>query len=396
MATILHRPMFWLLAAATVAIAGWGLWPRAQDVDVAVVDRGPLEVAFTEEARTRLVDRWTVSAPAAGRLERIELEPGDAVERGQVVARLHPATAPLLDAGTDARARAQLASAQQGERAADAAVAAARATADVAGAEFARVQALARERLVAASSLDATRERDAAARAGLRAALARASAARSDREAAAALLATAGRDSPGAPLQVRAPVDGRVIRLHEQSEVTVQPGRPLLDVGDPHALEVVSELLTTDAMRLAPGAPVQLGVGDASPPLQARVERIEPGGFTKVSALGVEEQRVNVVIDFDAPREAWQALGDAYRVDARIVVESRADAVLVPVSALFRQDERWSVFAAEGGRARRVEVVPGPRNATQSVIERGLDPGVEVIVFPGDRVADGARIRVRH
>jgi HlyD family secretion protein len=186
-----------------------------------------------------------------------------------------------------------------------------------------------------------------------------------------------------------------VLRVVQESEAAVGVGAPLVEIGNPEDLEVVVDVLTTDTAAIRRGQPARLDVGAGTPPLAGRVRLIEPAAFTKVSALGVEEQRVNVVIDFDAPREAWQALGDAYRVDARIVVESRADAVLVPVSALFRQDERWNVFAAEGGRARRVEVVPGPRNATQSVIERGLDPGAEVIVFPGDRVADGARIRVR-
>ncbi|OHE84688.1 MAG: hypothetical protein A2190_10320 [Lysobacterales bacterium RIFOXYA1_FULL_69_10] len=391
MAPVPRRPMFWLLAVATLAIAGWGLWPRAQEVEIATVDRGPLEVVFTEEARTRLVDRWTISAPTAGLLERISVEPGDAVTRGQVLARLHPATTPLLDAGAEAQARAQLSSAQQAERAAAAAVDAARASVDAAGAEFARLQALAGDRLVAASSVDAARERDTAARTGLRAAIAREASARADRQAAAALLANAGHDSPAAPLDLRAPVDGRVIRLHQQSEVPVQPGQPLLDIGNPDALEAVSELLTTEAMRLPPGAPVQLDAGDAAAPLTATLERVEPGAFTKVSALGVEEQRVLAVITLPEGMvpPTW---GDGFRLDARFIAW-RGDYVLrVPTAALVRDGDAWAVFAIDGRRARLRRIRLGHMGETMAEVAGGLGGGDRVVVYPGETLKDGSRV----
>ena len=391
MAPVLRRPMFWLLAVATLAIAGWGLWPRAQDVETATVDRGPLEVAFTDEARTRLVDRWTISAPTAGLLERITVEPGDAVTRGQVLARLHPTTAPLLDAGAEAQARAQLSSAQQAERAAAAAVEAARASVDAAGAEFTRLKALAGDRLVAASSVDAARERDTAARAGLRAAVAREAAARADRQATAALLANAGHDSPTAPLDLHAPVDGRIIRLHQQSEVSVQPGQPLLDIGNPGALEAVSELLTTDAMRLPAGARVTLGAGDATAPVEARLERIEPGAFTKVSALGVEEQRVLAVIalpDGAAP-PTW---GDGFRLDARFIAWRSDDVLRVPTAALVREGDAWAVYAIDGRHARLRHVRLGHMGEAVAEVLDGLEAGDRVVVYPGETLEDGNRV----
>jgi HlyD family secretion protein len=191
------------------------------------------------------------------------------------------------------------------------------------------------------------------------------------------------------------PVAGRVLRVAQESEATVPVGAPLVEIGNPEDLEVVIDVLTTEAAAIGPGTSVRLDPGGGAPPLAARVRLVEPAAFTKVSALGVEEQRVNVIADLVAPREQWRVLGDAFRVDARIVVDARADVVTAPVSALFRRGERWFVFVADGGRAREVEVAVGPRNATTTVIERGLEPGRQVIVFPGDRVADGTRVRVR-
>lgn len=394
MAPVLRRPMFWLLAVATVGIAAWGLWPRPQEVEIAIVDRGPLEVAFTEEARTRLADRWTLSAPTAGLMERITVKPGDAVTRGQVLARLHPTTTPLLDAGAEAQARAHLSSAQQAERAAAAAVEAARAAVDAAGAEFARLQALAADRLVATSSVDAAREHDTAARAGLRAATARQAAARADRQAAAALLANAGHDSPAAALLLRAPADGRIIRLHQQSEAPVQPGQPLLDIGNPRALEAVSELLTTDATRLPAGARVTLGTGDATAPVQAQLERIEPGAFTKVSALGVEEQRVLAVIALPAGA-APASWGDGFRLEGRFLAWHGDDVLRVPTAALVRDGDAWAVYALDGRHARLRHLRLGHMGEAKAEVLDGLAAGERVVVYPAETLDDGSPVIAR-
>ena len=393
MPPVLRRPMFWLLAVATLAIAGWGVWPRAQEVETATVDRGPLEVAFSEEARTRLVDRWTVSAPTAGLIERITVEPGDPVTRGQVLVRLHPGTAPLLDAAAEAQARARLDAARQAERAATAAVDVARAAVEASGAELVRIQTLSRDRLVAVATLDATRERDAAARAALRAATAREAAARADRQAVAALLGTSGHDSAARPLQLRAPVDGRVIRLHQQSEAAVQAGQPLLDIGDPNALEAVSELLTTDALRLPDGARVRLDAGDGSAPVDARLARIEPGAFTKVSALGVEEQRVLAVIALPdgAVPPTW---GDGFRLDARFVAWRGEDVLRVPTAALIRDGDAWAVYAIDGRRARLRHVRLGHMGEAAAEVLDGLAAGDRVVVYPGETLEDGSRVAV--
>jgi len=386
------------VALAVVAALVVVFRPSAVEVEVAPVTRGAFERTIDEDGKTRVRERYVVSAPLAGRLLRSHLKAGDAVKAGDVIATLMPSAPALIDARTEQELRERLGAAEAAHARANAEVERARVALEQSRGELSRATQLADKGFTSPQALERN-QRDVELK------VKEQKSTEFDREAArhevgvarAALtrsqIAWARQSDRRWPLT--APVAGRVLRVVQESEAAVGVGAALVEIGNPEDLEVVVDVLTTDTAAIRRGQPVRLDIAAGAPPLAGRVRLIEPAAFTKVSALGVEEQRVNVVIDFDAPREAWQALGDAYRVDARIVVESRADAVLVPVSALFRQQERWSVFAAESGRARRVEVVPGPRNATQSVIERGLDPGVEVIVFPGDRVADGARIRVR-
>ncbi len=394
MAARMHRPAFWLLGLATAAIAGWGLWPRGQAVEVALVSRGPLEVAFTEEARTRLVDRWTLDAPVAGRLQRIRVEPGDRVREGDTLALIQPVTAPLLDAGSQAQARAKLAAAVQAARAADAAVASTRAAAATATAERGRAEVLAREQLVSASHVDAAREAEAVARAALNAAIAQAAAARADADAARSVLATAGRDSTGDAVPVRAPVDAHVIRLHRQSETVVPAGAPLLDIGDPARLEAVSELLTADAGRLAPGAPVTLSARTDGPEIVGRLERIEPGAFTKVSALGVEEQRVLAIVELPAA-DAGLPPGDGYRLEARFVVWRGEDVLRVPTAALLRDGAAWAVFVVDGRRVRLRRLQLGHVGETMAEVVDGVAAGDRVVAYPSETLADGSHIVLR-
>jgi HlyD family secretion protein len=212
---------------------------------------------------------------------------------------------------------------------------------------------------------------------------------------AALTRARAGRRELGERWEIRSPVAGRVLRVVQESEAVVAVGAPLVEVGDPRALEVVVDVLTADATQVRPGADAALDPGGGAPSLAGRVRVVEPAAFTKVSALGVEEQRVNVVIDIVSPPGEWRELGDGYRVDARIVVERRADAILAPVGALFRRGEASSVFVVDGGRARLRGVEVGPRSATRAVVLRGLEPGETVVVYPGDAVGDGVRVKLR-
>ena len=393
-----HWP--WIVAAvAAVAVGVWAFAPRPVDVDVAPVVRGPFEKTIDEDGKTRVRERYLVSAPLAGRLMRIALDAGDAVERGTLIATLMPAAPALQDARMVQELGERVGVAEAERSRASANVERAEVALDLARSELERGRNLARQGFTSQQALErAEREVDlkakelAAARfddhaaehqqALARAALARARTGASERSA-------------GERWEIRSPVAGRVLRIAQESEAVVPVGAPLVELGDPHNLEVVVDVLTEDAVQIPPGADVRLDRGSGTPPLAGRVRRIEPAAFTKVSALGVEEQRVNVVIDIVSPVPQWQDLGDAYRVDARIVVDHRADAIVIPTGSLFRHGTAWAVFVADAGRARLRVVEPGPRGGTQTLVLRGLDPGEQVVVYPGDSVRDGVRIRVR-
>jgi HlyD family secretion protein len=222
-------------------------------------------------------------------------------------------------------------------------------------------------------------------------------AAEHQRSLARAALARArgGRAAAGERWEIASPVDGRVLRVAQESEAVVAVGAAILELGDPRNLEIVVDALTADATLIKPGAAAHIDVGSGHPSFEGRVRLVEPSAFTKVSALGIEEQRVNVVIDPVAANEQWSRIGDGYRVDARIVAEQRSDAVLVPLGAVFRERDAWAAYALEGGRARLKAVQLGPRSATHAVVQAGLDPGEVVIVYPGDAVADGVRVAPR-
>lgn len=388
-----RRPLFWLLLAIVGAIAAWGFWPRALTVETARIARGPLTVSFHEEARTRLHDRWLVSAPLAGMVERIVLRPGDAVAAGQTVAMLVPTHASLFDPAHRAEAQARASAAAQAEAAAVAAVAAADAEHGRSRAELRRAEALAADRLIARADLDAVRAAATFAGAALRAARAQREAARIERDAARAVLALQGAAGGDARLALPAPVAGRVVRRLVESAVPVQAGQPLLEIGDPQAIEVIAEVLTADAVRVSPGTPVLLTRWGGDAPLHGRVRVVEPGGFTKISALGVEEQRVLVVVALDDPVAVRRRLGDGFRLEAEFIVWQSADALQVPTAALFRDGARWAVYAIENGRARLRHVELGRMGEDAAEVNAGLRAGDRVILYPGDAVRDGRRVR---
>ncbi|HEX5663602.1 MAG TPA: efflux RND transporter periplasmic adaptor subunit [Xanthomonadaceae bacterium] len=388
-----RRQLFWLLLAVVVGIAAWGFWPRALPVETARIARGPLTVSFNEEARTRLHDRWMVSAPLPGVVERIVLRPGDAVAAGQTVAVLVPARASLFDPMRRADAQARVSSAMQAEAAASAAIVAAEAERTRSRAELRRASALAADRLIARAELDAIRAGAASAEAALRSARAQRESARIERDAARAVLALQGAPGGDARVELPAPVAGRIVRRLVESATPVQAGQPLLEIGDPQAIEVIAEVLTTDAVRLSPGTPVQLTRWGGDAPLHGRVQTVEPGGFTKVSALGVEEQRVLVVMTLQDPASARVRLGDGFRLEAEFIVWQSPDALSVPTAALFRDGARWAVYAVEEGRARLRHVTIGRMGDDAAELKAGLREGDQVIVYPGDTVRDRRRVR---
>jgi HlyD family secretion protein len=382
-----------LLSAAVIGtLAGVALWPRPLAVDLARVTTGPLVVTVDEEGRTRVRDRFVIAAPVSGRVLRIELEPGDRVAAGAAVARLQPEESPLLDARTRAEAIA-------GVRSAEAALGHARAEEQRARTALTQAQReLARTRHLTAAGATATqdleaREADvslAADEVDAAVFAVRAAAAEVDR---ARLRATASVAPRGDDIVVvRAPVGGVVLKRLRESETVVPAGEPLIEIGDPRQIEIVTDLLSTDAVRVRPGARATVEQWGGDEVLAAVVRRVEPGGFTKVSALGVEEQRVNVVLDFVDRAEDCALLGDAYRVEVRIVLWESAKVLKVPTNALFRDGARWAVYVASEGRARLAVVELGNQTGQEAEVTSGLTDGAMVVVHPGDLLRDGARV----
>ncbi len=372
------------------------LWPAAVPADLATVERGALLVTVEDEGETRVRDRFVISAPVAGQTLRIEREPGDPVKRGATLATLLPAAPVLLDARSRAEAEAAVASAEAVLGRAKAEKRRAEATLALARSELERHRELARQRIVSQQALEAKETEARAAEEALRAAaFAEASADHQLEMARARLLHATGGPRAGQAIVLRSPIDGVIFKRYRESEAVVPAGEPLLELGDPRRLEIVSDLLSTDAVRVKPGAPVLIEQWGGDRTLRGRVRVVEPSGFMKVSALGVEEQRVNVIVDFEDPEDAWTALGDGYRVEVRIVIWQGEDVLKVPTSSLLRQGDAWAVFAVQGGRARLRTVGIGRRNGLEAQVLAGLDKGDQVVVHPSDNLRDGSRITRR-
>ena len=382
-----------LLSALVIGgLTAVALWPSAVAVDVAAVSRGPLVVTVDEEGRTRVRDRFVVTAPVAGRILRIELEPGDRVARGDVLTRVQPESPPLLDARTRAEAAAAVESANASLGHARAEEQRARAALAQAERELVRARRLTSAGVTTTQDLDA-READAlVAGEAVNAAVFAVRAASAEVERARARVATSVSTTGGGAVLVKAPVDGVVLQRLRESESIVPAGEPIIEIGDPRQIEIVADLLSTDAVRVRPGARATIEQWGGEPALAATVRRIEPAGFTKVSALGVEEQRVNVVLDFADGDEDSLLLGDAYRVETRIVVWEAPSVLKVPTNALFRDNSQWAVYVASGGRSRRTIVEIGHQTGQEAEVLDGLTDGETVIVHPGDLVRDGTRI----
>ncbi len=391
-----YRP--WLIVAGLIAgVTAVALWPTPLPVDVASTTRGSLVVTVDEEGETRVRNRYVVSAPVTGRVLRIELEPGDRVVRGKtVVARLRAEAPALLDARSRAEAEAGVEAAKAALGRAEAELRRVTATRDLAGVELRRQRELATAQLTTAQAVDTAESNLRTAGEAVTSAEFAVASGRSQLAQAEARLMNPTLEASGRVLTLTAPADGVVLRRLRESESVVGAGDALLEIGNPSRdIEIVSDLLSTDAVRVRVGAAVYIerwgGVGT----LTARVRRVEPSGFTKVSALGVEEQRVNVLMEPDGPHDGWQALGDGFRVDVRVVLWEGTNVIKVPTNALVRQGTGWSVFVVDGDHARLVPVDVGQRNPDEAEVRSGLDAGRTVIVHPGDRVADGVRVEVR-
>jgi HlyD family secretion protein len=410
-----NRPTVWLkraagalLTAAIVTGALWFAWPRPVPVDIATIAKGSWRVTVDDEGKTRVRHIYTVSAPIAGKVLRIDnpdhksgvsLHVGDEVKANETVVAIMQPTIPGF---IDVRSREEL---QAAVAAADAAITLAEteirridAALVFSRDDLQRAQTLSRSGTISAKALEKAKLDVATNEAALASAKAQLGVRRSERTAIAAKLlepaSISAQSSPNCCIQIRAPVTGRVLRIVQNSEAAVPAGAPLIDIGDPFDLEVIADLLSMDAIKIAPGSAVEIeGWGGA--PLKGRVVRVDPTGFLKVSALGIEEQRVRTTIDFAEPSAAWSRLGHDYRVIVHVLTWSADDVLTVPVGALFRTGSDWAVYAVRDGRARTTVVRIGHRNAQMAEVVSGLTAGDSVVLYPSDRVKDGAAVAQR-
>lgn len=400
----------WLMAALTMLALGaalaWAFAPRPVEVEVATVTEGPFESAIEEDAQTRLRDRYLLSAPLAGRLDRIVLREGDVVRADERVATITPALPSMVDERARREQQLRVEVTEAAAQRAAARVGVARVALQRARSEAARTEELARQGFVSPNRLETDRLAAAASLGELDVAEQERHVASHEVELArAALIAASGGGAAGPAgggsprrFALSSPIAGQVLRVAQTSEGSVALGTPLLEIGDTARLEIVAELLTTDALQAPPGSRVVIERWGGPGLLAGRVRRVEPAAFTKVSALGVEEQRVRVVIDLLSPPEAWRALGDGYRVGVRVVTVSAEKVLKLPVGALFPQrapQGGMAVFVLEGGRARLRPVDMAARNASEAWIRGGVTAGAEVIVYPAASVRDGARVKPR-
>lgn len=393
-----RRPRFlaWAGAALLLALIVTGLWPRAVPVETAVVSRGPLSVTVDEEGQTRVRNRYVVAAPAGGHLRRVELKAGAPVEAGvTVLAVLETGGADLLDARGLAQAQARAGGAESAREQAAARHAASSATLAQARTELERAQTLFSQKIITRQELDVSSTRENVATQDERAAAFGLQVATYELEQARAALIRAqpGEGGDAVALKIISPVGGRVLRVLQESARTVLAGTPIMEIGDPTDLEVRIEVLSRDGVAISPGARVLLDQWGGEKPLEARVRLVEPSAFTKISALGVEEQRVYVIADLVEPAATRPTLGDGYRVEARIERWSAENVLRVPAGALFQRDGKWQSFVLDGSRARLRDVQTGQSNGLETQITAGLAEGDRVIIYPGDRVTDGTRVQ---
>lgn len=395
------RGLIGLALAGIVSALAWALWPKPVPVELAEVRKGPLIVTVDEEGKTRIKDVYAVSAPITGKLVRLALEAGDRVKKDvTIVAVIEPMAPPFLDVRTTRELEAQIEAAKAAVALAEAEVNQAAAELEFAESELKRASALIGTKAISERAMERARI-DVDTR---RAALARAKSSlevrKRELESGQARLITPeeqwkGEVAVGCCVNVRAPASGRVLRLIQESERVVVAGTPVVEIGDPDNLELVVELLSADAVKVREGA-TAIVEGWGGPPLTAKVTRVEPAGFTKVSALGIEEQRVRTILKLEARGQGGDTsanqLGHDYRVFVKIKVYEAPDALRVPISALFRRRDEWTVYTVERGRARATPVTLGQRNTAFAEVLGGLAEGAVVVLHPSDRVADGTRV----
>jgi HlyD family secretion protein len=396
-ASIRRKLFVIVIILAVVSATIYGFIPKAVDVDLVDVSRGPLQVTIEEEGRTRLKDRFVVSAPTAGYMQRIGVKVGDPVRKGQIVAALEPLRSQALDPRSRAEAEAIVSAVEAGLNAAVEKERAAKADVDYIEKRLERMTNLYAKGSIAKDQLDQIQSEAKKARAVQGAAKAAVDVSRADLERAKKTVQdyTRGRTEKRDTVYVSSPVDGSIFRIYRESEGTVAIGEPLMDIGNAKNLEVRVDLLSSDAVKIKKGARVLFKRWGGEGTLTGIVRVVEPAGFTKLSSLGVEEQRVLVIVDMTSPPDVWRVLGDGYRLEAHFVVWEGKEILQVPASALFRLGTKWAVFLEDSGKARQRIVEIGQRNGLTAEILSGLKEKEKVIAHPDDSIGDGALIRRR-
>jgi len=392
--SLLRKLLLWGFFIGLIGFVGYGLKSKPIPVETAAVTRGPLTVSVLEEGKTQIRNRYIVSAPVSGHMRRIALKAGDEVRANEtVLAVIEPGIAPLLDARNQAQAEAVIAGANAARMQAEEALEMNRTSARFAQASWDRVKSNASQGSISTTDWESI-EREALLREReVRAGEFKVKVAGFEVEQAkAALMQLTVPSGLGSIVEVKAPLSGRVLKVQQESAAIVAAGTALLEVGDPADLEIVAEILSRDAVSITPGAEVLIEQWGGESMLKARVRRIEPAAFTKVSALGVEEQRVIVLSDLDSPPETARALGDRYRVEVRVAIWHEVDVLLVPSGALFREGREWKTFTLNAGKASKVVVQTGRTDGKSTQVVGGLKPGDLVLMHPPDVVTDGCDV----
>jgi len=390
------HPAILTTALLAVVLLAWGFWPKPVKVEIVSVKRAPLTITIEEEGRTRVIDRYIIAAPVDGVTCRVGLKVGDEVEQGQTLLGITPMASQVLDARSRAEAKARVAAAESALSAAREQASAANATAIRARAEQVRVTPLLEKGLVPREVYDRLLTDVQTTRAAKRSADFNVDVARYELEAAQTALQNSQSSSSTTPperVPVRSPIDGRILKINHKCEGPVRTGEHLLEVGDPAALEVEVDVLSADAVKITPGMKVWFDRWGGDEALQGIVRIVEPVGFTQTSALGVDEQRVLVIIDFTSPQEVWQRLGDGYRVEAGFVLWHEEKVLQVPASSVFRHEGGWAVFTVDDRYASLRPVKPGQRTGLKVQILEGLEESERVINHPSDQIENGVRVR---
>lgn len=383
-----------LILALAVLGLYWLLMPQPVLVETAEVKTSHFQDTIEEDGRTRVRDRYLVSAPLSGRVQRLALEAGDSVLMGQKLATITPPVSPLLDPRVRLELQAQVGTAEASVEEAESLYEQAKVLQAQAQADLARTQKLAKQNIAAAAQLQREEYLMLAAERQVIATERRWHAATHVLEQARAALKSADNSDSDESYPVLSPIDGRVLRVVQESENVVAQASPLVELGDPGDLEIAVDVLTTDAARIVVGDKVIIERWGGPTDLHGAVRRVEPSGFTKVSALGVEEQRVWIIADITSPRETWTGLGDGYRVEVKIVVDETAEATVLPIGALFRRGEEWNVFVVEEGRAHLRAIQVARLSSRVAAIAHGVRPGEIVVVYPPSKLTDGSNVRL--